>query len=361
MEGKRIYRKDLPDLCMKKKKDPETGPYEQEIFAFIQDFLSPGKTIRLRTSGSTGTPRKLVVRKERMITSARMTGDFLGLKAGDKSLLALPVTYIAGKMMIVRALVLGLDLWFTRPSSTPEIDQDYDFSALTPMQVTQLLQTGNRDKLTRIKTLLIGGGPLPHSLESRLRSLPNRIFHSYGMTETLSHIAMRRINDPGSTGWFSPLPDIFLLSGRQQNLVIYAPGIVGKKALVTHDVVEFSGKDNRLFKILGRTDYIINSGGIKILPEEIERKLESRIPFPFFIGSIPDDILGEKITLFTESGKLSPKERADIRQAVLSITDPHRRPRTAMAVYPFLYTESGKIKRKETIQKALQSGSLYDL
>jgi len=361
MEGKRIYREDLPDLCIKKKKDPETGPFEQEIFAFIQDFLSPLKTIHLHTSGSTGTPGKLVVRKEKMIRSARMTGNFLGLKAGDKSLLALPVNYIAGKMMIVRALVLGLDLWFTRPSSTPDIAQDYDFSALTPMQVTQLLKTGNKEKIARIKNLLIGGGPLSHSLESQLRSLPNRIFHTYGMTETLSHIAMRRINDPDNTGWFSPLPGIHLSSGLQQNLVIYAPDIIGKKALVTHDIVEFNGKDNRLFRILGRTDYIINSGGIKTFPEEIERKLENRIPFPFFIGSIPDDILGEKITLFTESGKLSPQELADIHKAVRSITDPYRRPRTAMAIYPFLYTESGKIKRKETMQKALKSGSSYNL
>ncbi len=361
IEGKRIYREELTRLYREKEKDPSADPYEREIYAFILDFLSPQTTVRIRTSGSTGTARTLTVSKKRMINSARMTGDFLGLKAGDRALLCLPAKYIAGRMMIVRALVLGLDLWFTRPSSVPEISQDYDLSAMTPMQVAGLLKSGHDNHLKRIGNLLIGGGPLPSPLEDKLASFPHRIYHTYGMTETLSHIALRRINGTARSKWFTPLPGIRLLDGPQNTLVIYAPAITGRKALITHDIVRFSGKDTRQFRMVGRTDHIINSGGVKVVPEEIESLLEEKIPFPFFIGSTPDNMLGEKITLFVETTQLTDDQQNIIIKAIQTIPAPHHRPRLIIALYPFIFTGTGKIRRRQTMKKALQSGMVYNI
>ena len=361
IEGTTLTHGQIVSLCHHKENHLNTAPWEKEIFSFISDFLSAPKTIRVTTSGSTGLPKTLRVKKENMIYSARMTGDYLGLKAGDKALLCLPARYIAGKMMIVRTLVLGLDLYYTPPSATPAIGQSYDFSAMTPMQVAYLIGNGDKDNLSLIRKLILGGGPVPSSLEKKLIPLPNEIHHTYGMTETLSHIAMRRINGPERSEWFTPFSGVSLSRGRKHNLIIHAPEITGKKDLITHDIVEFADKEHRQFRISGRTDHIINSGGIKIMPEEIERKLDKVISHPFFIGGIPDEKLGEKVALFIETNKLSSQNRNALKKIIWTPFDLRTIPRLIITVPVFKYTESGKIKRRETLLMAMTTGTFHSL
>ena len=244
----------------------------------LEDFLSEWNntlpTLEVHTSGSTGTPKRMLVEKSRMRASARMTCDFLGIETGGNALLCMPLDFIAGKMMVVRALERNLHLIEVEPSGHPLalLSDDVlsiDLAAMVPLQVFNSLQVPlERERLLRIKHLIIGGGVIPAPLEAELRSLPINIWSSYGMTETLSHIALR----PISEDFYSPLPGITLERDANDCLIIHAPALC-TDTLVTNDIVRFTG-DNK-FQIIGRRDNTVCSGGIKIQIEEVEQWLHS--------------------------------------------------------------------------------------
>lgn len=244
----------------------------------LEDFLSEWNntlpTLEVHTSGSTGTPKRMLVEKSRMRASAQMTCDFLGIETGGDALLCMPLDFIAGKMMVVRALERNLHLIEVEPSGHPLalLSDDVlsiDLAAMVPLQVFNSLQVPlERERLLRIKHLIIGGGAIPDTLEAELRSLPINIWSSYGMTETLSHIALR----PISEDFYSPLPGITLEQDANDCLIIHAPALC-RDTLVTNDIVRFIG-DNK-FQIIGRRDNTVCSGGIKIQIEEVEQWLHS--------------------------------------------------------------------------------------
>ena len=244
----------------------------------LEDFLSEWNntlpTLEVHTSGSTGTPKRMLVEKSRMRASARMTCDFLGIETGGNALLCMPLDFIAGKMMVVRALERNLHLIEVEPSGHPlallsDEVKSIDLAAMVPLQVFNSLQVPlERERLLRIKHLIIGGGVIPAPLEAELRSLPINIWSSYGMTETLSHIALR----PISEDFYSPLPGITLERDANDCLIIHAPALC-TDTLVTNDIVRFTG-DNK-FQIIGRRDNTVCSGGIKIQIEEVEQWLHS--------------------------------------------------------------------------------------
>lgn len=244
----------------------------------LEDFLSEWNntlpTLEVHTSGSTGTPKRMLVEKSRMRASAQMTCDFLGIETGGNALLCMPLDFIAGKMMVVRALERNLHLIEVEPCGHPlaHLSDDVlsiDLAAMVPLQVFNSLQVPlERERLLRIKHLIIGGGAIPAPLEAELRSLPINIWSSYGMTETLSHIALR----PIAEDYYSPLPGITLEHDANDCLIIHAPALC-TDTLVTNDIVRFIGENK--FQIIGRRDNTVCSGGIKIQIEEVEHWLHS--------------------------------------------------------------------------------------
>ncbi len=327
--------------------------WEREVYRFIATFLAEEK-IPVTTSGTTGTPRTLRISREKMVASAEMTVQHLGLKRGDSALLCLPVRYIAGKMMIVRALVGDLDLWPVAPTTTPAVERPYTLAAMTPHQAASLLQSPDgEEKIRKIDHLLLGGSPLPPTLEGKLSRLDNDIRHTYGMTETLSHVAMRHITGPNRSLWFSPLPGIKITLDKDQHLVIEASKLHPGR-LVTKDLAE-TDRAGR-FRILGRSDHVINSGGIKIFPEMLERILSRHLSMPFFLAGIPDELLGEKAALIVESPEDTSTLLPLFRKAIDEISHPLHRPKEIILLPQFIRTPSGKIRRKETLLKALSTG-----
>ena len=320
---------------------------------FINHWNAPGETVEVRTSGSTGTPKVMQVEKRRMLASARATCDFMGLKSGDTALLCMSVDYIAGKMMVVRAIERDLELVTVEPSSHPlaasifsdEMGKKLDFAAMVPMQVYSSLQVPEeRERLAGIRHLIIGGGPLDASLEDELRSFGNAIWHSYGMTETLSHIALRRVSGSDASPWFTPMPGITLSTNEDHCLVIDAPHLCPER-LVTRDVVEMSEADGlQRFKVLGRIDNVINTGGIKVYIEQIEKELAPHISCPFLITKCPDSKFGEAVVMLLQG----VESDIPVAKAVCdSVLTRYARPKHILAVTSLPMTPTGKPARAQ--------------
>lgn len=276
---------------------------------FLEDWHSSSETILVHTSGSTGNPKPLMVEKRKMLNSAKITCDFLDLKPGNTALLCMSLDYIAGKMMVVRSLERGLRLLQVKPSGHPlaevPLDRPIDFAAMVPMQVYNSLQVpAERERLRRIKHLIIGGGAIDDKLASELQSFPHAVWSTYGMTETLSHIALRRINGPTASEWYEPFEYVRVDTNEEGCLVIDAPLVCSEK-LVTHDIAEI--KDGK-FRIKGRKDNVICSGGIKIQIEEVEDILRTILLSPFMLVKKKDEKFGEVAVLITEDSDLQRVE-----------------------------------------------------
>jgi O-succinylbenzoic acid--CoA ligase len=290
-----------------------------------------------------------------MEASARITCQFLGLKAGDRALLCMSLDYIAGKMMVVRALTCGLKLIAVKPCGCPEWEGDVDFAAMVPMQVYNLLQSEEgRKRLKAIKHLIIGGGAIDDGLASVLVGFPNHVWSTYGMTETLSHIALRRLNGPEASEWYTPFEGVTLSQTDEGCLVIDAPA-VHDGPLVTNDIVEFvspslwMGKGEGPFRIKGRKDNVICSGGIKIQIEEVERLLRPQLSAPFMISKRPDKKFGEQVVLLTESDVID-----DVKDVCQRVLPKYWQPRSYLHVNQLPMTETGKPARKEAEQLCIK-------
>lgn len=350
----------------------------------LEDFLSEWNNdsdrVLVHTSGSTGKPKPMMVEKKRMLNSARITCDFLGLKPGDSALLCMSLDYIAGKMVVVRSIERHLHLISVSPSGHPlkdinlkdangkDVNGEITFAAMVPMQVYNTLQVPEeRERLTHIRHLIIGGGAIDASLEKELRSLPGNIaiWSTYGMTETLSHIALRRINGAEASEWYQPFDSVKISQTDEGCLVIDAP-LVCAETLVTNDIVEIEpyiynkvekhDKVEKLrFRIKGRKDNVICSGGIKIQIEEVEALLKPHLEKPFMIAKKKDEKFGEIAVLLTEDEDLK-KVEATIRRLLSGKSDDSSKsseskshkywiPREYLHVDHLPLTETGKPKR----------------
>lgn len=306
---------------------------------FLAEWHNDSPTVLVHTSGSTGKPKPMLVEKRRMEASARITCDFLGLKPGDTALLCMSLDYIAGKMMVVRALTCGLKLITVEPCGCPEWEGDIDFAAMVPMQVYNLLQREEgRKRLMAVKHLIIGGGAIDDDLARTLVGFPNHVWSTYGMTETLSHIALRRLNGPDASECYTPFDGVSLSLTDEGCLVIDAPA-VHDGFLVTNDIADLS--DGR-FRIKGRKDNVICSGSIKIQIEEVERLLKPYLSEPFVITKRADKKFGEQVVLLTESRDM------DVIKAVCQEKLPkYWQPRSYLTVDRLPKTMTGKPARKE--------------
>ena len=344
----------------------------------LEDFLSEWNNdsdrVLVHTSGSTGKPKPMMVEKKRMLNSARITCDFLGLKPGDSALLCMSLDYIAGKMVVVRSIERHLHLISVSPSGHPlknidlkdvngkDVNGEITFAAMVPMQVYNTLQVPEeRERLTHIRHLIIGGGAIDAALEQELRSLPGNIaiWSTYGMTETLSHIALRRINGAEASEWYQPFDSVKISQTEEGCLVIDAP-LVCAETLLTNDIVEiepyiYNKVEKTRFRIKGRKDNVICSGGIKIQIEEVEEFLKPHLEKPFMLAKKKDEKFGEIAVLLTEDEDLK-KVEATIRRLLSGKSDDSNKsseskshkywiPREFRYVDHLPLTETGKPKR----------------
>ena len=333
--------------------------FEKKVLQFLQEWFSDSETVSVQTSGSTGIPKVFEIEKKRMLSSSKMTCDFLGLKDGDTALLCLPVQYISGKMMLVRAIERKLKIIISVPSSTPEISENVEFCAMTPLQVQNSL-----DKIHFIKNLIIGGAAVSEKLKNEISTTlqftnsPTRIYETYGMSETLSHIALKQIS-PIKEEYFTVLNDVEISVDERNCLKIFAPKL-NPEILQTNDIVElmhfmnsvrkpsvYAQGDKKQFKFLGRFDNVINSGGVKIFAEELENLVKKHISQDLvFIGK-PDETLGEKLVLVVE-GEKDENLKSEILN--LKFENKFHSPKEILFLEKFPRAENGKILRKELLK-----------
>lgn len=341
---------------------------------FFSEWNNDSDRVLVHTSGSTGKPKPMMVEKKRMLNSARITCDFLGLKPGDSALLCMSLDYIAGKMVVVRSIERHLHLISVSPSGHPlkdidlkdangkDVNGEITFAAMVPMQVYNTLQVPEeRERLTHIRHLIIGGGAIDASLEKELQALPGNIaiWSTYGMTETLSHIALRRINGAEASEWYQPFDSVKISQTDEGCLVIDAP-LVCAETLLTNDIVEiepyiYNKVEKLRFRIKGRKDNVICSGGIKIQIEEVEALLKPHLEKPFMLAKKKDEKFGEIAVLLTEDEDLK-KVEATIRRLLSGKSDDSNKsseskshkywiPREFRYVEHLPLTETGKPKR----------------
>lgn len=317
--------------------------FEQSMGAFLKDWTSDAPTLTVQTSGSTGTPKTILLKKEHMLHSVQATGQYFGLLPKNSALLCLPCTGIAGKMMLVRSLVLGLSLDYVEPSSTPLSAQkkEYDFVAMVPLQVQNSL-----DQLNEVKKLIIGGAAVDTSLKEKLQDISVEAYETYGMTETITHIAVKRINGK-PMDHFETLPNVSVAQDDRGCLIVHAPSISDEK-VVTNDLVELISANK--FRWLGRYDSIINSGGVKLVPEQIEEKLSSLVQSRFFVAGIPDETLGQKLVLFLEAESVD-KDRLFHQMKQHPGLSTYEIPKHIYCLTSFAETKTKKIDRKKILEQ----------
>jgi len=323
--------------------------WRNAIHHFLQNWFDDSESVLAQTSGSTGKPKTIQLSKQSMMNSARMTNRFFGLTAESTALLCLPASYIAGKMMLVRALVGGFDLIAVEPAANPfeELDTTIDFAAITPYQ----LQHAAQSLLTKpVRKIIVGGGPVNNRLERLSENIPAELYETYGMTETCSHVALRRFNGKDKSDYFTVLDGVNIRQDQRGCLIIQAPHLL-EGEIITNDIVEIVGSGS--FRWLGRADSVINSGGIKIHPGQIEKKLDGVISTNFFISSLPDELLENKVVLIIESDPYSPENEINLKTLLEGILGKYELPKQICYIPRFIYSNSNKILRNETLHKAI--------
>lgn len=323
--------------------------WENDIYKFIQEWLDEMSTIKAQTSGTTGTPKTILLQKNKMVASALKTGEYFNLQKNEKALLCLSPNYIAGKMMIVRAFVLGLDLVLVEPSGNPLRDTEFDeidFAAMVPLQALNSFQNEKElQQFRKIKKTIIGGGVVSKTLSGFLQKEKNSFYATYGMTETITHIAVKKLNKIERGGFYETLENVDVTVDTRGCLVIDAPD-VAEEIVITNDLVEIISPTK--FKWLGRFDNIINTGGVKVIPENVEALLSRYLERRFFITSQADEVLGNRIILIVEGVVFSKKENKELSSFMKNNLAKFSIPKAVFFVEKFAETDSGKIKRTAT-------------
>lgn len=355
LEGKEYAPEDISRLVAEGAGN--CPPALWDLYLFLNEWFDASPVITVHTSGSTGVPKGLVVRKDRMMQSARLTCEFLNLQAGDTALLCMKLRYIGAMMMVVRSLVAGLNLVVRPASGHPlsDVEVPLKFAAMVPLQVYNTLRVpAERKRLEHTDILIIGGGAVDDSLEAELKTIPIAAYSTYGMTETLSHIALRRLNGEAASKCYYPFPSVELSLSAENTLIVKAP-LICDDVLQTNDIACLCSDGG--FTIAGRKDNVINSGGIKIQAEEMENRLQPFIPVPFAVTAVPDPRLGQALTLLI-AGKPDIKELENKLQAVL---ETYYRPKHIFITELIPQTENGKIDRTGCRILAQQMNRLHPL
>ncbi|MEM9676147.1 MAG: AMP-binding protein [Bacteroidota bacterium] len=332
----------------------------QAALKFAWQWLRGKDGFEQATSGSTSTPKVIRLHRDQMITSARMTLQALGLGKKDSALLCLHAQYIGGKMMIVRSLLADMDIVFIRPTSNPLSYLPFlpTFAAMVPLQIQTLLEGGKASQLNLMSAIIVGGAPISATLEKQIsEQLTIPVYNTYGMTETVSHIALRKLTPPNVSDVFQVLDKTQIALDERGCLKIKGK-VTRDQWLVTNDLVEIENDNS--FRWLGRYDSVINSGGVKVMPEQIEKVLEPILQAQnyisrFLVSSLLDEKLGERIVLILECDTLSKSfEKRILGQAAQRLSK-YQLPKAIYYLPKFSETSTNKIKRRQTQRLLLQS------
>lgn len=337
---------DLPDLCEGMIEDKSIAEWEKNVYRFILEWINDEDYIVQMSSGTTGKQKKLKLSKESMIRSALHTIEFFDLKFGQNALLCLPLDYIAGKMMVVRAFAGGLNLLFTEPTSMPDFKglKNIDFCAMVPLQVYNSLNSV--ETLRRIKKLIIGGAEIRDELEVMLRDLTIEVYATYGMAESCSHVAIRRLSGTEYERNYTAIPDVKFSVDDRECLIIEAGYL--KDKIVTNDVVDLI--DSGQFRWIGRFDNLINSGGKKIVPEEVEAVISKATGMDCAIIGMPDTKLGQKVVLIVEKGG-SEVTDDEIKNMLENELPKHLRPKEIIYIDELPRNHAFKVDRYKLIKQ----------
>ncbi|MCQ4873912.1 MULTISPECIES: AMP-binding protein [Odoribacteraceae] len=322
------------------------GQEDETVTNFLKEWYNNEDYVTGHTSGSTGTPKELHLLKRDMIASAELTNRFFHIGTGSNLLLCLSPSYIAGKMMIVRAILSGANLHTVPPSSSPlaTLDMPFDLAAMVPMQVeTTLKSPSTRQHFTRLRQILIGGAAISSKLEKQLQSFSTNCYATYGMTETVSHVALRPINGPRQNSFYFALGDVHFSQDKRGCLIIHAPHL-HEQQFITNDLVILHTQTQ--FEWLGRVDNVINSGGVKLFPENIEHRLSPLISRRFFITSVPDEYLGQMAVIVIEDTPWPANSQQELLDEARKHLAPYEVPKRIYFMDHFQETYSGKIIRK---------------
>jgi len=343
-----VSSEEIARICMQESYLDSLPEWEKYLYLFLNEWFDDSEFISVRTSGSTGEPKLIELSKSFMLTSAKRTIGYFGLKKDDRILLSLSCRYIAGKMMVVRAIAGQMNLMAVDPADSFDFLQNdsFDFGAMVPNQVFKILeQDSGKEKLQNIRNLLVGGSAISAELERQISQFTNRIVSTYGMTETSSNIAIRELSGSRISEYYHCLEGIRVELGVNDCLRIQVSDM--DKPIQTNDLAVLQSEKS--FRILGRSDSMIISGGIKYSPETIEKKLEGLINQRFVISSIPDEKLGEKLVLVIEGQSYSTES---IFISMFKILNPFEQPKMIFFLDHFPENGLGKVMRS-TVKDAI--------
>ena len=343
---------------------------ERAALDFCRSWLGGQELFTLHTSGSTGAPKPITLSRAQMTASAHATATALDLRAGMHALICLPARYIAGRMMLVRGLVLEMAMTLVEPAANPlaglRADGSFDFAAFVPLQMETLLAGPERTRVNALHAVLVGGGPVHARLAAAIAPLRAAVYHTYGMTETATHVALRRLSGPARSDFFTPLPGVALRLDARGCLAICGPMTAGAW-VQTNDLAELC--DDGSFLWLGRVDNVVNSGGVKVAIEPLEARLETLLPAAlgaawdgrrFIVVGLPDARLGERVTLVLEGAPIVPAVGETLLAALRARLEPYEAPRALLYVPCFAETTSRKIDRAATLALATTTRSPDD-
>ena len=311
-----------------------------DVLSFLELWDTDSGMFTIMSSGTTGEVREMSFTKQALIASANITLTTFDLKAGDLVLQALPMSFVAGKMMLVRAIIGKLKIVIIKPSSKPlkELKGEFKFAAFTPHQVQNILSE-SPEKLNLFSIIIIGGSKVDRDLEDRLASYDTRCYETFGMSETLTHVAIRQVNGEKRSQNFRVLRD-FKWEITTKGCLQLSADHLNDSPIVTKDLIERIDEDHFLW--LGREDNVINTGGIKVYPETIERKLSGSIKQPFIVSKMKDDKLGEKVIIYFEERYKEYFESNPPEYLELSVFE---RPKEIKFIDRFPRNKNGKIIR----------------
>lgn len=334
------------------------SPAEQHAVRFCLDWRNGKDIFEIKTSGSTGQPKVIALRREQMIASAHMTAKALGLQKGMTALACLDTNLVGGLMMLVRSMELGMNLVIKEPLANPFINVTsgvrIDFVALVPYQLKTILSSPQANSFNTIQKVIIGGGDVDANLEKSLQAYTTDFYATYGMTETISHVALRRLNGGQRQRTFHAFDGVHLYTDERGCLVIRA-GYLGADPIVTNDVVELTSPTE--FRWLGRADFVINSGGVKVNPEKVEAAIAALMPqVRYFVHGFPHHKLGEQVCLVVEGNRWSNERIALLLEAMKSELSKFEVPKQVLFVERFVLAGNEKINRKETVRLVTLAG-----
>ena len=316
----------------------------------LRELCTGSGTFNTRTSGTTGAPKALSISKADLQASAELTRTTFGLQKGDRTLLCLPCEFIGGKMMVVRAMLLGLDMHAIDPRGgvlrNLLVPDRFKFAAMVPMQLHTALQHDAARVEEQFDLILLGGGPVSEALFARTQGLRTRVVLGYGSTETVTHVALRELNGSQASEEFTAIGEVSFAIDARGCLIIRAPHLSVPER-ITNDLVELI--DERRFRWLGRHDHVILSGGRKIHPERLEAVTAGVVPYPHFFAALPDERLGQSVVLLVETGNDNGKVPQDALHGLNGLLYDHERPRRVISLREFVRTSSGKIERARTL------------